>query len=64
MDGVVGPNSESHLSNDHFILSLISIELVVPEKTIFNEFPVGSYVKLNYAVATILVDGRGHRIQF
>ena len=41
---------------------MVPIGQVVLDKKIFNEFPIGSNVKLSSAVVAILVGGRGHWI--
>ena len=62
--GVIGYNSKRGSPKDHFKKVWFKLSKLFQMRRYFNEFPIGTNVKLSSAVAAILVDGRGHRIQF
>ena len=58
---VIRYNSERGPPKDYFSKVWFKLNKKF-ERRFFNEFPIGSNVKLSSAVAAILVGGRGHWI--
>ena len=62
--GVIRYNSERGPTKDHFSKVMFKLNKLFETRRFFNEFPIGSNVKLSSAVGAILVGRRGHQIQF
>jgi hypothetical protein len=63
-DGSDGQNFGTEPSNDYFIKILFLLSKWFQTRRFLWEFPIGSYVKLNSAVAAILVGVLKCRTQF